>query len=144
MEAGNMASYIDSNLIGDEVVQYRGRVSLWSLAPKILLGLFFLPASGLGLLFLASAAITYYSTELAVTNKRVVAKVGFIWRKTVEMNIPKIESLQVKQGILGRLFNYGSVIVSGAGNPQAPIPGISNPVLFKNRYFEVQESLSCS
>ena len=79
-----------------------------------------------------------------MTNKRVIAKVGFIWRKTVEMNIPKIESLQVKQGILGRLFNYGSVIVSGAGNPQAPIPGISNPVLFKNRYFEVQESLSCS
>ncbi|MEZ0151085.1 MAG: PH domain-containing protein [Candidatus Reddybacter sp.] len=50
-----------------------------------------------------------------------------------------MESLRVEQSFLGRIFNYGSILVSGAGNPQAPIFGISEPIRFKNRYFEVQE-----
>jgi hypothetical protein len=57
------------------------------------------------------------------------------------MNIPKIESLRVEQSFLGRIFNYGSILVSGAGNPQAPILGISDPIRFKNRYFEVQDEV---
>ncbi|WP_033017549.1 PH domain-containing protein, partial [Pseudoalteromonas sp. BSi20652] len=96
---------------------------------------------GIGLLLWVSAAITYYTTELAVTNKRVVAKFGLIRRNTIEINISKIESLQVEQGVLGRIFNFGSILVSGAGNPQAAIPGISEPLKFKNRYFEVQEEI---
>jgi uncharacterized membrane protein YdbT with pleckstrin-like domain len=49
----------------------------------------------------------------------VIAKFGFISRSTVELNIHKIESIQVDQGIFGRLFNFSSIIVAGAGNPQA-------------------------
>jgi len=98
-----------------------------------------LPFYGLGLIFLGSAAITYYTTELAITNKRVIAKFGLIRRDTIEINLPKIESIRVEQGILGRIFGFGSVLVAGAGNPQAPIPGISAPIRFRNRFFEVQE-----
>lgn len=134
-----MASYIETNLIKGEVIKYEGKTSVWSLLPKILLGLILLPLYGIGLIFLISAAITYYTTELAVTNKRVVAKFGLIRRNTIEMNIPKIESLRVEQGVLGRIFKFGSILISGAGNPQAPIPGISDPLRFKNRYFEIQE-----
>ena len=134
-----MASYIETNLIKGEMVKFEGKTSVWSLLPKILLGLLLLPFYGLGLLLWISAAITYYTTELVVTNKRVVAKFGLIRRNTIEMNIPKIESLRVEQSFVGRIFNFGSILISGAGNPQAPIPGISDPLLFKNRYFEVQE-----
>lgn len=134
-----MASYIDSVLMKDENITYTGKVSLWSLFPYFFVGLFFIFFYGVGVLFWIAAYIKYKTTELAITNKRVVAKFGFISRKTIEINIKKVESIQVDQGILGRIFNFGSLVVSGAGNPQAPIPGISNPVGFRRAFMETQE-----
>ena len=119
---------------------YQGKVSIWSLVPLLLLGLIFLAFYGLGLLFWAAAAIRYLTTELAITNKRVIAKFGLISRSTIEINLQKIESIQVNQGILGRIFNFGSIVVSGAGNPQAPIPGISSPLQFRRAFIDTQES----
>ncbi len=135
-----MASYIEGALTKDEVVQYEGRISLWSLTHLIVLGVLLLPLYGVGLILLAMAFIRYKTTELAFTNKRVIAKFGFISRQTVELYIPKVESIQVHQGILGRIFNYGSLIISGAGNPQAPIPGISDPMAFRRGFMEMQET----
>lgn len=134
-----MASYIEGALIKDEKVTYTGNISLWSLAPLILIGFLLLALYGLGLIFWAVAFIRYKTTELVVTNKRVIAKFGFISRQTIEINISKVESIQVNQGILGRIFNYGSLVISGAGNPQAPIPGISNPMNFRRVFMETQE-----
>ncbi len=135
-----MASYVESALTKGEQVVYKGKVSIWSLAPTLLLGLILLPLYGIGLLFWAVAAIKYLTTELAITNKRVIAKFGLISRSTIEINLQRIESIQVNQGILGRIFNFGSIIVSGAGNPQAPIPGISNPLQFRREFVDTQES----
>lgn len=134
-----MGTYVESTLIRDEKIHYQGKVSAWSLLPKIVVGILLLPIWGIGLIFLASAAITYWTTELAITNKRVIAKFGLIRRNTVEMNINKVESIQVDQGIIGRIFDFGSIIVAGAGDPKAPIPGISKPLQFRKRFFEVQE-----
>lgn len=134
-----MASYIDRALIRDEQVVYTGNVSLWSLALLIVLGFLLLPLFGFGLLLWLAVYIRYKTTELAITNKRVIAKFGFISRQTIEINISKVESIQVNQGILGRLFDYGSLVVSGAGNPQAPIPGISNPMQFRRVFMETQD-----
>lgn len=135
-----MASYIEGALTKDEVIQYEGRISLWSLTHLIVLGVLLLPLYGVGLILLSMAFIRYKTTELAFTNKRVIAKFGFISRQTVELYIPKVESIQVHQGILGRIFNYGSLIISGAGNPQAPIPGISDPMAFRRGFMEMQET----
>ncbi|MBC7708934.1 MAG: PH domain-containing protein [Rhizobacter sp.] len=135
-----MASYVEGALIKGEQVVYQGKVSIWSLLPLLLFGLVFLMFWGLGLVFWIAAAIKYFTTELAITNKRVVAKFGLISRSTIEINLQKIESIQVNQGILGRIFNYGSIVVSGAGNPQAPIPGISSPLQFRRSFVETQES----
>lgn len=135
-----MASYVEGALTKGEQVVYQGRVSIWSLAPTLLLGLLLLALYGLGLLFWAAAAIRYFTTELAITNKRVIAKFGLISRSTIEINLQKIESIQVNQGILGRIFNFGSIVVSGAGNPQAPIPGISSPLQFRRAFVDTQES----
>lgn len=137
-----MASYIDGALIKDEKVIYTGHVSLWSLAPLIILGLLLLIFYGLGLIFWITAFIRYKTTELAFTNKRVIAKFGFISRKTIELNINKVESIQVHQGVLGRIFNYGTLIVSGAGNPQAPILGISDPMAFRRSFMESQDQVA--
>lgn len=148
-----MASYIDGALIKDEKVVYVGNISVWSLAPLIALGFVLLAvglvsralgfvllaASGLGLVFWLAAYLRYRTTELAVTNKRVIAKFGFISRRTVEINVSKVESIQVQQGILGRVFNYGSLVISGAGNPQAPISGISDPMSFRRAFMEAQD-----
>lgn len=134
-----MASYIENALIKDEKIIYIGNVSLWSLVPYIILGFLLLAAFGLGLIFWLIAFIRYKTTELAFTNKRVIAKFGFISRHTVELNIAKVESIQVNQGILGRIFNYGTLIVSGAGNPQGPIPSISNPMGFRRAFMESQD-----
>lgn len=134
-----MASYVEGTLIKDEKIIYTGNVSLWSLAPFIVLGVLTLVFMGFGLILLAYAFIRYKTTELAFTNKRVIAKFGFISRKTIELNINKVESIQVDQGILGRIFNYGTLVISGAGNPQAPIPGISSPMLFRRAFMESQD-----
>jgi uncharacterized membrane protein YdbT with pleckstrin-like domain len=104
------------------------------------LGLLTIGFFGLGLIFWIMALIRYKTTELAFTNKRVIAKFGFISRQTVELNINKVESIQVNQGIFGRIFNYGTLVISGAGNPQAPIPGISDPMSFRRAFMESQDS----
>lgn len=137
-----MSSYVQSTLINDEKVIYEARTSLWSLLPLTLLGLVLLPAWGLGLVFWLVALIRYRTTELAFTNKRVIAKFGFISRHTMELNLTKVESVQVSQGVMGRIFDFGSLIISGAGNPQAPIPGISRPMTFRRAFMEYQDRVS--
>nr|WP_321269054.1 PH domain-containing protein [uncultured Tolumonas sp.] len=139
-----MASYVENTLIKDEKIIYTGKISLWSLLPFIILGVILLPFMGVGLFFLLVAIIRYNTTELAFTNKRVIAKFGFISRKTIELNLAKVESMQVNQSIIGRIFNFGTLIVSGAGNPQAPIPGISNPMTFRRSFMEYQDQVRAS
>jgi len=138
-----MSNYVKKTLIAEEHVIYSGRLSLWYFALRVLLGILLLPVFGIGLIFLLHAFIEYISTELAFTNKRVIAKIGFIRRDTVELNIGRVESIQVVQSILGRILNFGTLIISGAGNPQTPIKGISRPMKFRKQFME-QQSLSSS
>lgn len=137
-----MTSYVESALTSGESIVYQGKVSIWSLVPLMVLGLILLPLWGVGILFWIAAAVRYYTTELSITNKRVIAKFGLISRSTIEINIHKIESIQVNQGIFGRIFNFGSIIVAGAGNPQAPVPGISSPLEFRRAFIDTQERYS--
>ena len=136
-----MTSYVDSVLISGESVLHRGRVSLWPHAGKITLGILLLPLFGLGLVLLGWVYIIYKTTEIAITNKRIIAKSGFISRSTIEFSLPKIESLQVDQGVLGRMLDYGTVIVAGAGSPSLSIPGIASPLRFRKHFMEATDGL---
>lgn len=136
-----MGSYVQGSLTKNERVIYEGKVSIASLLPLIVLGVVTL-VYGVGIVFLAMAAIKYFTVEMAITNKRVIAKHGLIRRSTVEINLQRIESIQVQQSILGRMLNYGSIIVAGAGAPQAPVPGISSPMEFRRAFAEAQEDVS--
>lgn len=137
-----MSNYIENSLLKDEQVKYLGHISVWSLLPTIILGFLTVWIFGLGLIFWIAAVIRYFTTELAITNKRVIAKFGFISRHTVELNMSKIESIQVDQGILGRIFDFGSLRIAGGGIPSAPVPGISNPLAFRKAFNEAQEASS--
>jgi uncharacterized membrane protein YdbT with pleckstrin-like domain len=129
-------SYIDDSLVAGEVLVHRARMSWWSQAWLILLGLVTLIAFGLGLVFLIWAAINVRSTEIAITNRRVIAKTGFIRRHTVEINLDKIEALKVEQGLMGRVLNYGTIFMSGAGTSVAPMRDIADPLVFRRKFME--------
>ena len=134
-----MASYIEGALVKDERVVHIGHISLWSLAVPIGLGILLLIVFGLGLIFLGYAWVKYQTTELAITNRRVIAKFGFISRRTVELNINKVETVQVDQSVLGRLFDFGTLVISGAGMAQEPIAGIAKPMAFRKAFMEAQD-----
>lgn len=135
-----MSSYVEETLVAGETILYEAKTSLWSQLWLILLGFIFFFMFGAGIIFWIIAFIKYKTTELSFTNRRVVAKIGLIGRQTIELNINKVESLQVRQGMFGRIFDYGTLVIAGAGNPQAPISGISAPMKFRQAFMEYQNA----
>jgi len=93
-------------------------------------------AGGIVALFAAYSGLKAWfrrwTTEIDVTDRRVVYKRGFIRRHTVEMNMDKIESVDVDQSLIGRLFDYGDVIIRGTGAGIEPLRGIDSPLAFRN------------
>jgi uncharacterized membrane protein YdbT with pleckstrin-like domain len=77
------------------------------------------------------AFIRRATTELAVTDQRVIYKTGLLARHTLEMNRGRVESVMVDQTFLGRIFGYGTVTVRGVGSAFEPIRGISDPLTFR-------------
>ncbi len=132
-------SYIDESLIEGERLIHRARVSWWSQAGLIVLGVALLPAFLLGALLLAAAWVRVSSSELAITSKRVIAKFGFIRRHTVEIGLDKVEALHVEQGFFGRFLNYGTILISGSGTSVAPIRDIADPLVFRRKFMEATD-----
>ncbi|HUI16644.1 MAG TPA: PH domain-containing protein [Alphaproteobacteria bacterium] len=89
-------------------------------------------ALGVGLLSMISAWFRRWTTEIAVTDRRVIYKRGFIRRHTIEMNMDKVESVDVNQSILGRILDYGTIIVRGTGAGLEPLTSIDSPIEFRN------------
>ena len=82
---------------------------------------------------IARAWFYWWTTEIAVTDRRVIYKTGFIRRKTTEMHMEKVESVDVDQSVLGRILDYGDVIVRGTGaGPRDPIRNIDAPLELRN------------
>ena len=128
-------SYIEESLIEGERVLHRARLTWWSQAGLIILGIVTLVVV-VGLLFLGWAWINMRSTEIAITNRRIIAKFGFIRRSTVEINLEKVEALKVEQGFMGRILNYGTIFISGAGTSVAPMKDIADPLVFRRKFME--------
>jgi uncharacterized membrane protein YdbT with pleckstrin-like domain len=78
------------------------------------------------------ALIQRATTELAVTDRRVIYKVGIFQRHTMEMNRSKVETVGVDQSILGRLLGYGTVVVRGTGGSFEPVRFIGDPLAFRS------------
>ena len=90
----------------------------------------------LGLLLAAinfvTAMVSWLSTEIAVTNRRILYKRGLFSRRTVEMNISKVETVDVVQGPLGMLLDFGDVIVRGTGGSFEPLRQVAAPLPLRN------------
>jgi uncharacterized membrane protein YdbT with pleckstrin-like domain len=86
----------------------------------------------LALLSALGALIRRSTTELAVTDRRVIFKTGILQRHTMEMNRSKVETVGVDQSILGRMLGYGTVVVRGTGGSFEPIPFIGDPLTFRS------------
>jgi uncharacterized membrane protein YdbT with pleckstrin-like domain len=80
----------------------------------------------LGALQLVRRIGTFFSTEFAVTNKRVIGKSGVLRRRSLEIMLSKIESVRVDEPFWGRILNYGTIVVKGSGGTSQPFPFISN------------------
>lgn len=131
-------SYIDESLVPGETVLHRARVSWWSQAGLVVLGVLLLVVV-IGIFFILVAWIRVHSTELAITNRRVIAKFGFIKRDTVEINLEKVEALRVEQGFWGRILNFGTILMTGTGGSIEPIPNIADPLVFRRKFMEATD-----
>lgn len=139
-----MSNYVEQNLMPNEQIIAVGKVH-WHIyitgALLIFIGLIFVsstevlgwPMLIVGIFLLIRAWLTVISTELAVTNKRVIAKFGFIRRSTIELLHDKVESFHVDQGVAGRIFNYGTLVVNGTGGIRTPIPSVAAPLDFRRQ-----------
>jgi len=86
----------------------------------------------IGLLSGLSALVRRQTTELAVTDRRVIYKTGILQRHSMEMNRSKVETVGVSQSILGRILGYGTVVVRGTGGSFEPVAFIGDPLTFRS------------
>jgi uncharacterized membrane protein YdbT with pleckstrin-like domain len=128
-----MSSYIDEVLIPGERVLHRARISLWPFSMHILIGVL-LAVVIVGLVVLAWVYVKVKATEIAITTKRIILKEGLISRSTVEINLGKVESVRVDQTLMGRILNYGTLVISGTGMAAAPFQGIADPLSFRKQF----------
>jgi Bacterial PH domain len=160
-------SYIEKHLIEGEMIVYSTRlhwiVLLGPILLSLLLGLpglvligyyaagsgkgnenstYFSAAGGIlvvvGLILFGIGLVKRNATEMTVTNRRIVVKVGMAARRTVEMLLSRVESIGVEESVAGRILGYGTVIVRGTGGTPESFDTIAHPLEFRTR---VQEQI---
>lgn len=151
-------SFIEDNLISDEEIIYQTEISwfiyltsiIWAALAVLVFtyGKFALnmPSTFITIiaLFLVIIAVVKFCnafihqacTEIGITNKRMVAKFGFIARETLEIPLNRIESVTIDQSVIERLTNCGTVAVHGTGQMLAPVKFIDSPLEFRNQLNE--------
>jgi len=142
--------YIDDNLLTGEDVVYRTTLHPIIFAPAtavvlvgIVIGIAWSQTIGLlvgviGVVMGAVALARYTTSEFAVTNRRVIIKVGVLGRRSLEVELNRIEGIDVEQSAFGRLFDYGTIGVRGIGGTEESFPAIAAPLAFRKH---VQEQL---
>jgi uncharacterized membrane protein YdbT with pleckstrin-like domain len=136
--------YIDANLLPEETVVHRATLH-WLIFGKALavaaLGVVLLsvePTVGMlvvvvGAVMFVPPLIAYKTSEFGVTSKRVIVKVGLVQRQTLELLLRQVEAISVDQSVMGRVFNYGSVTLSGTGGVRGVFHNIAAPLEFRRR-----------
>jgi hypothetical protein len=164
-------SYIEASLVPGETVAYRTRLHWIVMLRHILLGLLLFAGSGAllsyllhhprfdntdkhlteggaaalllcGIVALFAGAVRRNATEMAVTTRRVVVKQGLVSRKTIEMLLNKIETIEVSEPMAGRMLGYGSITMIGTGGTSEPFHKIAHPLQFRSEVQQQLEKLS--
>ncbi len=138
--------FVNQNLLPNERVAYRARLH-WVIycLPMAVFAIAVLVAVLSGSLIAGGAIavvaavlllppwIRSISSDFAITNKRVLVKVGLIRRHSLELLLQKVEGIGVDQGMLGRILGYGTITVSGVGGTKEAFRMISNPLEFRRQ-----------
>ena len=148
-------SYTESQLLPDERIKYQARLHLVPFLPAYIIGGILAAAGivalGLEMWWIAIAAfavavptlawtyITQTSSEFSITDRRVVIKVGWIRRRTLETMLAKVETIGVEQTLAGRLLGYGTIVVMGTGGTKESFKNIARPLEFRR---QVQTQIS--
>jgi hypothetical protein len=148
VQNGGPMSYIERNLLNGESVLYRTQLH-WKVygIPVLLFLLVFLPLAvwafaadraiwatlplGLALLVLVPAWLKRRSSEFAVTNRRVIIKLGVLNTRSIELLLPKIEAIAVTQSLFGRMFGYGEIVITGSGGTKELFDDIQAPMALR-------------
>jgi uncharacterized membrane protein YdbT with pleckstrin-like domain len=132
--------YIEDSLVPGETVLYRAKVSLMAfISPIIMLAILIWIGSQIhpfvafiavlfSIVIIFQILLIYSTTEFALTNRRIIAKKGFIRRHSLEIMLTKVESIKVAQSIDGRIFGFGTVTVVGSGGTQEFFKSIDRPM----------------
>lgn len=144
--------YVESNLLPNEQITYRGRLHriIYFLPVCLLLLAIVVALAGGGHIaagVLGAIALVLFippwirstSSEFAITNKRVLIKIGLIRRHSLELLLQKVEGIGVDQSVLGRILGYGTITVSGTGGTRETFAMIASPLEFRR---QVQASLT--
>ncbi len=121
-----MGSYVNQHLIKDETVAFETKlhwVIFFSLKSIFTLTIY--------------AWLKRWLSEFVITNRRIVIKEGFIARRTFEMNLSKIETVNVDQTVMGRVLNFGSITIIGTGGTKETFHNIAKPMAFRKAFQEL-------
>lgn len=121
-------SYIESSLSDGEEVKELFKLHWFAKIPIIILVLVAPVTLGITLIFAVYLWLKLRSLEQGVTNKRAIKKTGIISRKSEEMKLGSIETVEINQGVLGRIFGYGDVKVTGRGISDVVFSQIDDPI----------------
>jgi uncharacterized membrane protein YdbT with pleckstrin-like domain len=150
-------SYVANNLLNGETVTFSTKLH-WKLfiAPALLAIFIMLPLMYFALksqskllvlvplmlmpLAFLPAYLRRRTSEFAVTNKRVIMKVGVLSTRSYELLLAKVEGIAVTQHVLGKIFDYGDIVVTGSGGTKEPFADIENPFAFRRAVQSVTDS----
>jgi hypothetical protein len=164
-------NYIEASLVPGETVVYQTRLHWLVMLRHILLGLLLFAGAGAllsylfnhpglskphehlteggaaallvcGIAAIIAGMVRRNATEMAVTSRRVVVKQGLVSRKTIEMLLNKIETIEVSEPMVGRMLGYGSITIVGTGGTSEPFHKIAHPLLFRGAVQQELERIS--
>ena len=123
-------SYIEDTISNNETIVYVVKFH-WIYSFIAFLYLIFLGVFIIGIFIFLKMMINKWTTERALTNTRYIQKTGWIARNTEEISINKIEEVDLKQSIFGRILDYGSISISGTGSGNILLKSIDSPLTFQ-------------
>jgi uncharacterized membrane protein YdbT with pleckstrin-like domain len=126
-------SYIEESLSSGEEIVAVFRLHWFSRLPMVLWIILALPTLGLTLILAGYEFVRLRCIEQGLTNKRVVFKKGIISRSTEEMKLKSVETVEIEQGVLGRIFGYGDVKITGRGISDVVFKGVADPIAVKKQ-----------
>ena len=121
-----MGKYVNKHLLSGEAVVYETTyhwITYLSWASLFTLGL--------------HPYIQSKTDEFVITSKRVIIKKGLLVFYTFEMNLNRIETVHIKQGLIGRMLGYGSITIIGTGGTSERFTEIKNPIQFRQNFMQI-------